>query len=579
MKRKILSLLMILGISSFCFAEIQWGNSSIKNGAIGVSKINSTNTITFSNGILTGNANTDTMSWFEIMDGNGNLEISNAFFPAGGGTGNVGFGSMVMQFDTTGYSNTGIGNGAIRNNTTGSFNTGIGAGSLDSNSTGAHNTGVGNASLTFNTIGAYNTAVGDSSLQANGSGGNNTAVGDNALYSSTGNFNTGIGVGTLKANIGSNNTALGSIAGNTNANGSNDLFLGYDAGYYSTTGNEFYLDTLDRGTDAASQTKGLMYGTFNVTPSLQTLSLNANVTIPYGLTVSGNITAGSITGKIGVSNLKSTNTITANNEILSGNTGIDTMTWFKIMDNSTYHNFEISESFYPALTSGSRNTGFGSDVLQYDTSGSYNTAVGRGSLKSNTSGNYNTALGWYTLSDVYTGNYNTALGYDAGDTNNGSNSLFIGSTAGNWSTASNTFYLDTLTRGSDVSAQDSGLMYGTFNTTPASQTLRLNANVTVPYSLTVNGTITGTTTGNLKTSPVRTISTITVGTSPFVYQNITGYPESIIVNGGAVSDNSFSRDNITYHSIGQTNGMFWLDNNDYLKVTYSTAPTMTAVPH
>ncbi len=73
-------------------------------------------------------------------------------------------------------------------------------------------------------------------------------------------------------------------------------------------------------------------------------------------------------------------------------------------------------------------------------------------------------------------------------------------------------------------------------------------------------------------------SNIVVGASPFVYQNTTIYPADVIVSGGTVSEIAFSRDNVTYYVIGTTAGMFQLSPNDYLRVTYTAAPTMTLVP-
>jgi hypothetical protein len=75
------------------------------------------------------------------------------------------------------------------------------------------------------------------------------------------------------------------------------------------------------------------------------------------------------------------------------------------------------------------------------------------------------------------------------------------------------------------------------------------------------------------------ISTITVTASPFTYQNTSGYNQSVIVTGGTVSLVEFSRDNTTFYSISiLTNTMPLLSPNDYLRVTYTVAPTMVSVP-
>jgi hypothetical protein len=75
------------------------------------------------------------------------------------------------------------------------------------------------------------------------------------------------------------------------------------------------------------------------------------------------------------------------------------------------------------------------------------------------------------------------------------------------------------------------------------------------------------------------ISTITVTSSPFTYQNATGYNASVIVTGGTVSLVEFSRDGVTFYTIGTTtNTMVFLSPMDFVKVTYSSVPTMVVVP-
>ena len=71
---------------------------------------------------------------------------------------------------------------------------------------------------------------------------------------------------------------------------------------------------------------------------------------------------------------------------------------------------------------------------------------------------------------------------------------------------------------------------------------------------------------------------ITVGASPFTFQNTTGRSIDVIVSGGAVSAIAFSRDNVTFYGVGLTSGVFWLSPNDRLRVTYTVAPTLTLVP-
>ena len=68
------------------------------------------------------------------------------------------------------------------------------------------------------------------------------------------------------------------------------------------------------------------------------------------------------------------------------------------------------------------------------------------------------------------------------------------------------------------------------------------------------------------------------GASPYTYQNTSGRPGDMIVSGGAVSAIAFSRDNATFYSVGTVSGVFPLSAYDFLRVTYTVAPTMTFIP-
>jgi hypothetical protein len=69
---------------------------------------------------------------------------------------------------------------------------------------------------------------------------------------------------------------------------------------------------------------------------------------------------------------------------------------------------------------------------------------------------------------------------------------------------------------------------------------------------------------------------VTPGVSPYVYS--APVKGSVIVNGGTVSAIAFSRNGTTFYTTGQTSGMFTLNAQDRLRVTYTVTPTMTFVP-
>jgi hypothetical protein len=107
--------------------------------------------------------------------------------------------------------------------------------------------------------------------------------------------------------------------------------------------------------------------------------------------------------------------------------------------------------------------------------------------------------------------------------------------------------------------------------------ITLNASVgTAGQVLTSAGagaTPTWTTPSNYTTAPIA----ISPGTG-VAYRNATGYPLQVLVSGGTVTAISISRDNATYYDIGVIAGAVMLAKNDYIKLTYSSAPTITGFP-
>lgn len=93
-----------------------------------------------------------------------------------------------------------------------------------------------------------------------------------------------------------------------------------------------------------------------------------------------------------------------------------------------------------------------------------------------------------------------------------------------------------------------------------------------------NGTGTSKTViNNIGYNPV-TQSAITVTTSPFTYTNIDGYPEVVTVIGGTVSLIQLKRGATTITLFTSTPGSVYLQQNDAVVVTYSSAPTMEKFP-
>ena len=164
-------------------------------------------------------------------------EGNDALFHLTTGSDNTAIGFQALFSNLNGHDNTALGFDALISNTTGYANTAAGVVALYSNTTGYNNTAIGVQALNNNNVGVSNTATGFAALGNNTSGGNNTATGFNALrFNETGFQNTASGWQALQNNAtGFRNTADGSQALYNNS-GSNNVGLGFNAGFNLTTG-------------------------------------------------------------------------------------------------------------------------------------------------------------------------------------------------------------------------------------------------------------------------------------------------------------------------------------------------------
>jgi hypothetical protein len=181
-----------------------------------------------------------------------------------------------------------------------SNNTVVGLAALDHITTGQQNVAMGSNALTTATTANNQTAIGYLALRVS-NGADNTAVGSTALGSTTtGQANVAMGFQALTANTsGTSNTAIGRHALITNITGSNITALGNHAGAYETGSNALYIDAYDRTNTAGDKAGALLYGTFNATPSSQTLTINGQVTLPYQLNLNAALSLTSSTGTSG----------------------------------------------------------------------------------------------------------------------------------------------------------------------------------------------------------------------------------------------------------------------------------------
>jgi hypothetical protein len=224
---------------------------------------------------------------------------------------------------------------------------------------------------------------------------------------------------------------------------------------------------------ASININGTVGATTANTGAFTTLTSSSGATI-QGLTVGRGAGANSTNAVLGVSALAANTTGSQN--IAVG--------YLALYYNTT--GFSNTANGYQSLYNnlgGNNNTAIGSASLQLNTNGSQNTAIGFGALYFNTDGNYNTATGYNALSNT-TASTNTASGAFAGYNNvTGGGNVFLGYFAGRFETGSNSFYVDNQNRTNTAGDKAGALLYGTFNATPASQTLTTNAKLTATYGV------------------------------------------------------------------------------------------------
>jgi hypothetical protein len=216
-----------------------------------------------------------------------------------------------------------------------------------------------------------------------------------------------------------------------------------------------------------------------------------------------------------------------------GVTGVSTLTGGAVIEGMTVgrgtagiaSNTAVGASALLGITTGTTNTAVGSTAAKFiqgsvacvaignaalanATAGNNNTAIGSNALTSGTPGSDCTAVGQLALTNA-TGSKNTAVGVGTLQAATGS-CVALGYFAGTYETGSNAFYVNNQDRTNTAGDQASSLMYGTFNATASSQTLKVNA------ALTVNGgligavqTLSGPGAVNLTTSTTSFTSTAT----------------------------------------------------------------------
>jgi len=200
------------------------------------------------------------------------------FQPSGGNSNSNTFlglyaGNFTMtSTGTTGINNTGIGYNTLAALTTGYGNTAIGALTLDALTTGYSNVGIGEGALGILTTGYSNLAVGYLACT------NVTTTQEN------------IGIGAYAISNGLQNVGIGYRTGAAlDATGAGNVFIGYQCGDASTTGNYNIVIGYNLDTPAATDDNKLNIGA-TIFGALDTHKVGIGVIPVTALTVEGALT-------------------------------------------------------------------------------------------------------------------------------------------------------------------------------------------------------------------------------------------------------------------------------------------------
>ncbi len=311
-------------------------------------------------------------------------------------------------------------------------NVALGRNALNANISGSWNTANGFRALYSNTTGNYNVAYGHASNLFNQEGSKNTMIG----------YSAGRGIDTHNK---SENVFLGFQAGYSAITGSDaNIFVGFKAGYNETGSNKLYIENSDSESP-------LIYGEFDT----DLVRINGD------LDVTGSFLS------IGIDDLSDGRTIGESvflgqdaGEKDDGTDNHNVAVGFKALSNNTSGFFNTAMGYHALWfhETGRDNTAIGVSALAFNT-GSYNTAIGAAAGTKNTIGENNTVVGNGANYWNQEGVNNTIIGYKAGanyQTHSKSGNVFIGYRAGYYETDNDRLYIEN-------SNTTTPLIYGEFD--------------------------------------------------------------------------------------------------------------------
>ena len=330
-------------------------------------------------------------------------------------TNNTKLGQGALETNTNGSNNTAVGAWSGAMNTTGDQNTALGTNALLNNDSSTNNTALGVATLmTITTTGDAdnNTAVGANASEYLTEGSNNVSIGAQAMfgsdeYGTTAKDNVAIGYRALMGITGiaqgyTGHIAIGTGAGQNIISGSNNIFMGYNAGktHQSTTGaigiGKHALGGLNEDEYTGNQCVAVGYESM-------AYATTAARSVAVGSWALGKTTIGTNNTAVGLRALEENTT--GNNNTAIGDSAL-------LSNVDGYQNIAIGEQAYggAGATTGSQNIAIGHATL-YNNTADDNVAVGFQSGYNNT-GEKNTFVGASAGYNETTGKNVTCIGYN-----------------------------------------------------------------------------------------------------------------------------------------------------------------------
>jgi hypothetical protein len=309
----------------------------------------------------------------------------------------------------------------------------------------------GNIWMANNTLkGVFHAATGSTWFLA-GAGGNTSKT---DFSTATSNF--GAGEGALAAlTTGDNNVALGFNSLDAVLGGSSNVGIGRDSGQSVTSGG---FNFFGGGSTGVTLTTG-----------------SFNVLVGHLSDVTNSAEAGAVA--VGYQSKSDTEGVSIGYQAGNGTTGGGRS--FRIGYQSGI-NSDGNNNVFVGSSSGATLGGLGNIAI----------GVAAGLSAALSSGSYNVLIGQQTGVAIEDGSYNVALGYRSGYSGliDSSRNIFLGAESGYYETGASSLYVSSLTSAEQVDLATSkvkSLIYGTQNTTTVNQTLALNAQVSIPYQLSV----------------------------------------------------------------------------------------------